>query len=311
MLHEWTCIRWGERKVHGLLLASLVALAAGCSSTDEPLQVGLDQEALGAARLEANDVSVLFPLPAAPSSLLGLASAGEQGALLPEPLFADLTNHIARATTLKGSRGFFSFDAASYKEWQIVGMRFDPCARLEPTESDATCSLQIRLIAQPIRLTGGVAVPIDGAIHLIFVAGAADRVTIKAIAGELLNLKALSPVKATGLPLRPHPGIVEEQGVGPFTEAVKAFILHPFSLRREDTHLGGHGSRRNRERLPRQDGPVPLGVQHVREGRHRQAGGDAAPLPRQRGCPRPSLRYDVHFVLSYAKLELRPCPDLD
>lgn len=117
-------------------------------------------DAPGAAQVSMSAVSVLFPLPTAPSleGLLALDAAGRGGPLLPRALFDAIP-------VFDGGRG------GAYETWRIIGARIDPCFPTHAllTTNPSMCRRQLRLIAQPSVQDGGVSGPSDdNAIHLLY-----------------------------------------------------------------------------------------------------------------------------------------------
>lgn len=118
-------------------------------------------DAQGAMAVSMNAVSVLFPLPVAPSleGLLRLDGEGRGGPLLSREIFAAIPVFDG------GARG------GAYETWRVVGARIDPCFPTHAllTTNPSMCRRQLRLIAQPNVQDGGVSGPSDdNAIHLLY-----------------------------------------------------------------------------------------------------------------------------------------------
>lgn len=120
-----------------------------------------DAGPLPSVALSVNAVSVLFPLPASPSTegLLALDAPGRGGPLLPKahfdaiPVFAD--NPL---------------DARAYPHWRVVAARLDPCF---PTlaflnSAPGKCRAQLRLVAQSSPNDASNSGVDDNAIHLLY-----------------------------------------------------------------------------------------------------------------------------------------------
>jgi hypothetical protein len=214
--------------------------------------------------LDVNDVSILFALDDGPLARQVLLPLSAQNLMDGEPIFhpnmwKDLLS-AAQGDSDTGAEGLNVWvkgysnptgndDLSIYR---VTGMRFDPCVNdkdVEKITSDGDmiakgsypnpltgqpetrqrCKLQLRLIAQPIRLGMGAQ---DTTLHLVygFPAAGQDRVDLaRQMAEELLALKGEAPKQTTTnyTPLTAHPGLVAELNASnrPFTRAVKDFIL--------------------------------------------------------------------------------------
>jgi hypothetical protein len=105
----------------------------------------------------AQDVSILFPLPAPPlrTSLIGAEESGTLGPLLPKEIYLELPYVDALLS-----------NEATYPFLRVVSIRFDPCfpGLGEP------CHAQIRLVMQPVTVSddGEFLETLDAAIHTFY-----------------------------------------------------------------------------------------------------------------------------------------------
>lgn len=165
--------------------------------------------------LDLNDVSFLFPLPAAGEEdlLLRLDESHARGALLPKRLYASLP------VLVEG----LSRDAL-YGQLRVVSVRVDPCFP-SAAPSVSRCLKQVRLVAQPLdsdTSDGGVGASTrDAAVHLFFALSDAD---FAALADGLWALKALAHGATDGQPLDVHPVMRAEGLAGPYAVALRELV---------------------------------------------------------------------------------------
>jgi hypothetical protein len=176
------------------------------------------------SKLDVNDVSILFPMPKDDSDfqkMMGLSSTPNDSVkynLVSQSHFAQLKGVSA------GQRISFPQGApqTDYRNWRIVGFRFDPCfPRVSNSNPEACSSVELRLVAQPFSNLGGFFTSVDFTAHLVYHVNKQDRI---AIANELLRLARLSPANTQGAPLGVHPGLVQEGYSGSFYSEVKTFV---------------------------------------------------------------------------------------
>ncbi len=164
--------------------------------------------------LDLNDVSFLFPLPAAPGDvgdLLSVGASGLGGPLLPRARY-DQTLYFAPG---------MSADAL-YAALRVVSVRVDPCFPRSAKPEDG-CAKQLRLVAQPVVPGGGVPLlTLDAPIHLLYeLSDAQFREAHRA----LFELKRLSGGLTTGRPLDVHPTMRAQGLKGPYAQKLKELIL--------------------------------------------------------------------------------------
>ncbi|MBP9087718.1 MAG: hypothetical protein KBG15_16465 [Kofleriaceae bacterium] len=199
----------------GFVPAMLTVALAACGSsptqatdpTDAP-RTGADASATD---LAANDVSILFPLPASSAQrrnvLWLVPKAGEQGPGFDPALIESLPNLNA---DLPSSLG--------YPSAMVTSLRFDPCfPRLDATP----CQAQLRLVVQPV-LTGAASVQLldDAAAHLFYQLTPADSANV---VEALRTIKQLSTVSTAGA-LRVHPGLAAQPD-GAAAQAVRNVVV--------------------------------------------------------------------------------------
>lgn len=203
----------------GLWVAGALGTALACGSVsdvesgdelrrDAGVDAGRSQgdAATSGPRLEANDVSVLWPVPetgALPSGYLKLfPKSGERGPGVPSAarvlyengFHADLPRNLVESTVA------------------IVALRLDPCA----PRASGPCKPELRLSAQPLDEQFD-----DAATHLIYELSSAD---LTQIVSDLRRLKAASPTSTSG-PLRVHPGLLAAGSNTPYWRAWNDFVL--------------------------------------------------------------------------------------
>lgn len=192
------------------LLDDLRSDAGRDASRDGSADAARTDSAVDAApasrKLEANDVSVLWPAPktgALPAGYLKVfPTASEQGPgiasgarVVFEPGFhADVPPHIVERTVA------------------VLALRVDPCA----PRANGACVPELRLSAEPFDEAFD-----DAATHLIYELSKPD---FSAMASELRALKAASPVPTSG-PLRVHPGLAAAGANSAYWRSWNSFVI--------------------------------------------------------------------------------------
>lgn len=156
--------------------------------------------------LEANDVSVLFPLAPA-SALWRVSLAGRGGPLLPAAVFEQIGRSLIRELTTA---------AAEYDGLRVVAFRYDPCFRHEVAST--RCQPQVRLVAQAVDAAGGRA--FDGAVHLLYHLDAADDAAVRR---ELAALTPMAP-QNVGAPLGVSPALAASGLDGAYGQRLRALV---------------------------------------------------------------------------------------
>lgn len=159
--------------------------------------------------LHLNDVSILFPLPAAAAldALWMPTAAGARGPLLPPERYADLPRlHV------------FQTPEETYARLRVVALRLDPCFVTGPA-----CRHQVRLTMQPVVYDAFLDTvrADDAAVHLFYDLSAAQ---FAALLDELRAATAAAAVATDG-PLRVHPILAAEGLHGPFAARLRAAVL--------------------------------------------------------------------------------------
>ncbi len=209
------------------LLTVLFVLAcesASFSETDGGLPVPpADAGTTPPPNLELNDVSVLFPLPAAGDSiaagLLGAASSGARGELFPRAVYASVgaisgSHYDEQSPPAPGSIG-----TARWEDLYVVSARVDPTiCGLAPAPGSTGCGAQLRLVMQEVRDQAGSTEAFDSALHLHYEISLEDAV-------EFASEMALSRRGQRLGKLQVHPVMVGEGLSGPTATAVRARLL--------------------------------------------------------------------------------------
>lgn len=190
------------------LLAVLLLVACGAppvSTTDGGLDGGAGFRDGG---LDLNDVSWLLPLPPVRSQLLGLASTGPKGELLPRALYD------AMPSTVVG------LDAATlFDEYRVLGVRVDPCF---PRDATGGCIPQLRLVAQPVIAAGATGNSTrDATLHLFYELSPSDFDDAHRTVWALHELAA---DRTRGRPLEVHPVLRAEGLAGPYGTTLHALV---------------------------------------------------------------------------------------
>ncbi|CAN5250375.1 hypothetical protein BH09MYX1_BH09MYX1_12740 [soil metagenome] len=198
-------------------LLSLLALAlAACSSSTTPPPGGNVPTNLptSSTKLDANDVSILMPLPttmAAVEDLLAATAVGTRGELLP---LEDFTKEMGALTLYPEDNG--------RDKLRVVAARFDPCfPRL--VSDPSKCQAQLRLVMQPVILSSydNTVRAVDAAIHVFYTF---ERPEFVKMLGEMAAVKDASSVSTAGA-LAPNPAITAEGLTGAYAKGLRAVIL--------------------------------------------------------------------------------------
>jgi hypothetical protein len=179
------------------------------------------QSTAKAESLDVNDISFLWPVPktkADADALISLADAASDGPIMPPAIFKAL---IETAKTVNVDGVAIQFPDGSFedpKTWKVAGIRVNPTALGTNPKALAAAEVPgIRLIVQPVTISGEVAVVHDFAAHVVFnyiVPGtppqqaAPDKAAFGAIVQDLRALKKslALPTPPGGTPLQVHPG---------------------------------------------------------------------------------------------------------
>lgn len=197
-------------------------------------------------RFDVNDVSYLWPVPKTPAEVSALISADDvlidgKTQIWPRAAF-DTIIATAQTTAVESSSGQlvsinFGDLAKQFQDphtWKVVAFRVDPCAPgcNQDLVSRFGSSPQIRLILQPVTVSGSTVTVHDLTTHLVFsfTSNAAppfepDRVAFQLIVDDLAMLKT-SLIKAgvvTSGPLTVHPGLRGASAMD-FAGRVKSFL---------------------------------------------------------------------------------------
>ncbi len=165
---------------------------------------------------EANDVSILLPLPPSKeiSKLLGPESKGARGALLPRETF-DLFPDLVR---------FVDREQIFTQDLRVISIRLDPCF-FEGT-GPLKCRRQVRLVWQPVVMAGKASTTLDAAVHTFY--DFEDDADWNALLRDWKSLpRGISgnPIQNEALDL--HPQIALEGYSGPYwTELEKLLLRH-------------------------------------------------------------------------------------
>ncbi|HEY0705540.1 MAG TPA: hypothetical protein VGG33_02015 [Polyangia bacterium] len=191
---------------------------AGLPTSDgramEVRETGAAEAPLPATALGVNDVSYLFPLPKTVAEINNLLAVD------PKIAGPTLLTDAMMTTALK--EGFFVLGGDGFRsELRVVGLRLDPCAAVTAVPDPATCRSEVRLVAQPVRGSGGVVSTTDIAMHLLYQVTRAD---LDALLAGLLALKPGNE-NLSALPLGPHPLMVKQGLAGAFAKGTNALIL--------------------------------------------------------------------------------------
>lgn len=193
----------------GMALVSRILVAAallgGCMTDAGDGEFGDDKSDGGNdgfIRMDVNDVSILYPLPA---SEAGLADLMTLDPFLTRDQFQQLVAliHPEDDPNVRG---------LDYAAWHIVGVRVDPCEMVAP---GMPCTAQLRLVAQSFSL--GTSSD-DNAIHLVF---GIPEDQVNPMLRDLVALKtSATNKKALGV----HP-VLKKQGLtGDFATGLRTLV---------------------------------------------------------------------------------------
>lgn len=192
------------------LVAALVAGEVACSTATEP---GPAAPRALTVDVGVHDVSFLYPLPpqAQRTSLLGAASAGARGPLLPADLYGGLPPLDLLTPNLE-----------SYHLFRVVAVRLDPCFPGLGVVDEASCKNQLRLVMQPVVPQVGTQAltTSDTALHLFY---ALSRVELADVLAQLVELRRASGV-ADG-PVGVHPALARDGVEGAFARGARSLLL--------------------------------------------------------------------------------------
>lgn len=160
---------------------------------------------------EANDVSILLPLPPAKeiSKLLGPEAKGSRGPLLPRETF-DLFPDLVR---------FVDREQIFTQDLRVVSIRLDPCF-FEGT-GPLKCRRQVRLVWQPVVMAGKASSTLDAAVHTFY--DFEDDAEWNAL---LQDWKSLPRISSKNEALDLHPLISLEGYSGPYWTELEKLLLH-------------------------------------------------------------------------------------
>jgi hypothetical protein len=197
-------------------------------------------------RFDVNDVSYLWPAPQTSADVAALISADDvlidgKTSIWPRAAFDTI---IAAAQTVVVESSAGRFDTISFGDfvsqfqdphtWKVVAFRVDPCAPgcHHDLVSRFGSSPQIRLVLQPVTVSGSTVTVHDLTAHLVFsftsnsaIPFEPDHAAFQLIVDDLAALKSSltkAGVPTTGL-LRVHPGLRGASAMD-FGTRVKSFI---------------------------------------------------------------------------------------
>lgn len=161
------------------------------------------------ASWEANDVSVLLPLPPAKeiSELLGPESKGPKGSLLSRDvfdLFPDLVRFVDREVVFK-------------ENLKVVSIRLDPC--FIEGAGPYKCRRQIRMVWQPVVSAGKAATTLDASLHTFYDFSDAEWAQV------LDDWKTLPRTANVGEALDLQPEISQEGYSSPYWKSLETVLL--------------------------------------------------------------------------------------
>ena len=168
----------------------------------------------GKTKLDLNDVSYLYPLPATIAgrdSMLKFTSAGAKGGLLTRAFFDQVKaveENVDKTIIYDGMR--------------IVSARVDHCFPVNKKDEPLKCVKQVRLVAQIVQEKDGGVTTGDGTIHLFY--DQTDAEWEKVLEG-VGALKDLAKTATDGKPLDIHPVMKVEGLNGPYAKKLNELIL--------------------------------------------------------------------------------------
>jgi hypothetical protein len=218
-------------QAHALAILS-VSLLASCSTPVQPFTPAAET-----VPLDVNDISFLWPVPktkADADALISLADAASDGPIVPPAIFKALIE-TAKTVNVEGVAIRFPdgpFDDP--KTWKVAGIRVNPTALGSNPKALALAEVPgIRLIVQPVTVSGDVALPHDITAHVVFnyilpgtppQQAAPNKAAFGAIVQDLRAIKkslALPGLPGT-TPLQVHPSF--SQDPKPLTDKLRELL---------------------------------------------------------------------------------------
>ena len=185
-------------------------LLVSCSAAP-PTEIPLELT----AEVGVDDVSFLYPLElplAQRTSLLGAASTGAKGPLLPKDLFGALP-----------PLDILTPNAENYSLLRVVSVRIDPCFPGLGVKSEDACKNQIRLVMQPVLPKPGVGLTsADVAVHLFY---SLTRPELSGVLRQIVELREASSIPRSLGPVGIHPALGRDGAEGPFAKGLRALLL--------------------------------------------------------------------------------------
>jgi hypothetical protein len=159
LTHYLLNLRWTRHAAFGFLAVGLPLATPSPTIADD-------------ARLDTNDVSFLWPVPktaADVAALISLADEAADGPIMPPALFKALME-TAKKVSVDGVPIRFPNNAFDDpKTWKVAGIRINPTALGSNPQMVAMAEVPgIRVIVQPVLVSGGDALPQDFTAHVVF-----------------------------------------------------------------------------------------------------------------------------------------------
>ncbi len=211
-----------------------VSFLASCSG---PVKQSFTPAAAETGPLDVNDISFLWPVPktkADADALISLADAASDGPIVPLTIFKALIE-TAKTVNVEGDAiGFPSGPFDDPKTWKVAGIRVNPTALGSNPKALALAEVPgIRLIVQPVTVSGNVALPHDITAHVVFnyiqpgtppQQAAPNKAAFGAIVQDLRALKKSLALRGFpgGAPLHVHPGFSPDQK--PLTDKLRELL---------------------------------------------------------------------------------------
>ena len=232
--HYLSPIRITTNAVFGFLAMGLILATPSKAVTED-------------VRLDVNDVSFLWPVPksaADANGLISLADEAADGPIMPPTLFKALMETAKKVSVNGDSIRFPSSAFDDPKTWKVAGIRINPTALGAHPEMVARAEVPgIRVIVQPVLVSGSEALPQDFAAHVVFnyilpiepgKRVEPDKEAFRRIVQDLRQLK-----KDLNLPASPdtaqlnvHPGFSPDPAV--LTGKLRAFLKKHLASRNLD-----------------------------------------------------------------------------
>lgn len=240
-------LRQMARVIAALAMLSAPASAAGVNPT-----------------FSENDVSWLFPAPHNTTdlaNLIAMKNLGGASAVWSPTVFQNFLSLVESKASLVpelNAQIGLPQDAHKINAWFVAGVRFDPGAPgLDPAIIEQFGQLpEIRLIVQPVSVSGNSVTIHDYAVHLIFdfvTLGTPaqpgcrprllpDQAAFNSILSDVADFKnklasgslAAAPVTTTGLPLGVHPGLKNAATAAAVVQAMKTVLERHLASARLD-----------------------------------------------------------------------------